>query len=234
MSFHNLNFGSRVINFTLLYAERKTLAISVYPDLSVIVTAPADAKLDQVTAKVKRRAPWILKQQLKFSEFLPQQPERRFVSGETHLYLGRQYRLKLIESETECVKLKGRFLIVQTPDKTDTSGIKHLVEKWYFERARSYFKQKITTLIDLFRKFDLPPPGIRLRRMTKRWGTCGKDGTINLNPDLIRASSSSVEYVIIHELCHLIYPNHNRAFYMLLRRILPDWEKRKARLESQG
>jgi len=233
MPFHSVQFGSKTIEFRLQYSERKTLGISVLPDLTVVVTAPNETTddLEKIKAKVRAKAAWILRQQAKFNKFLPKQPARRFVSGETHLYLGRQYRLKLVEGAPESVKLKSGYLFVTTEKKEDKKKIEDLIEKWYWKRARNLFGKKLSVCWEKFKRYDLVMPPFRLRRMTKRWGTCSPTGIINLNPDLIKTPSSCIEYVITHELCHLIHPFHDKKFFRLLQRVLPDWENRKARLE---
>ena len=234
MPFHSVEFGSKIIEFKLQYSDRKTLGISVLPDLSVLVTAPNNAfnDLEKIKAKVKAKAAWILRQQAKFSKFLPQQPARRYVSGETHLYLGRQYRLKLSEGAPESVKLKSGYLFVVAKNKEDKQKVKKLVENWYLEKARKYLSEKLVVCWEKFKRYDIKLPPFRLRRMNQRWGTCSPTGIIHLNPELIKTPSSCIEYVIIHELCHLIHPFHNRKFYQLQQRIMPDWENRKARLEK--
>ena len=118
MSEHRLQFGSKEIVFDLKYQERKSLGITVHPDRKVTVKAPVDVALDKVLEKVRRRAPWILKQQSYFLSFEPLTPPRKYVSGEGHLYLGRQYRLKILDAPKEEVKLKRGFLEVHTRDKT--------------------------------------------------------------------------------------------------------------------
>ena len=232
MPFHQISFGQQKIEFNLQYSNRRTLGISVLPDLSVVVTAPNESSFGKVEELVKKRAAWILRQQTKFSEYLPEQPAKKYVSGETHLYLGRQYRLKVIEGEPETAKLKGRYIYVTVTKKRNGEEVKMLLDKWYQERAGEYFKQKLVKAFEKFRRYEIEVPLIRLRRMPKRWGTCSAKGVIHLNPDLIKFPSSCVEYVIVHELCHLIEANHNKDFYQLLQRLMPDWEKRKALLEK--
>ncbi len=232
MPVHLINFGKSAIRFKLQYSGRKTLGISVLPDLSVIVTAPNESNLERVRELVKKRASWILKQQGKFSEYLPAQPERKYVSGETHLYLGRQYRLKVAEGKPETVKLKGRYIHVTVTEKGNVEEVKILLDYWYRKRAEKYFQQKLVKAFEKFRRYKIEFPSIRLRRMPKRWGTCGDKGIIHLNPDLVKFPPACVEYVIIHELCHLVEANHNRNFYQLLQRMMPGWEKTKASLEK--
>lgn len=236
MPFHSVSFGSKQIKFKLQFSDRRTLGISVFPDTSVVVTAPSRFvdDLDSVKAKILKRAPWILRQQLKFSTYPPKPPARQFVSGESNRYLGRQFRLKVIEGSTESVRIKNGYIEVTVPDQKDKDRIEYEVAAWYRQRARQFFGKKLGELLGHFANHAITTPSLRLRKMTMRWGSCGRNGIIYLNPELIRSPSSCIEYVIVHELCHLIHPNHDKKFYNLLKRTMPDWEKRKARLERYG
>lgn len=214
----------------LRHSDRRTLAISVYPDLRVEAVAPQDSDEGRVREKLKKRLPWILRQRWYFEGLLPHSPPRRFVPGETHCYLGRQYRLKVGQGLERDVKLKGRFLEVTTSDRMDADAIRRQVEAWYQERARAYFERKLGELFERLRGRSITPPKLTVRRMKTRWGSCTSDGHILLNPDLVQAPSQCVEYVIVHELCHLVHPNHGAGFKRLLVNLLPDWERRKKRL----
>lgn len=229
---YSVQFGSSVISFNLKYVIRKSLAISVLPDLSVVVTAPFGSDIELVKRKVKKRASWILKQQEFFKAYLPTQPPRRYVSGETHLYLGKQYRLKVFEDDSESVKLRNGYIKVGLRDKNDKTRVAYLLDEWFLSHARVHFARRLSICWEKMRKQGIELPELRLRRMRKRWGTCTKSGAIYLNPYLIKAPSSCIDYVIIHELCHLKHAHHGKQFYDLLRRVLPDWEERKARLEK--
>jgi len=203
----------------------------VKPDMSVIVKAPFDTELSKIYKKVENRAKWILEQQKFFQDFHPLTLPRKYISGETHLYLGKQYRLKVIKSKAEEVKLKWGYIKVFTKDKQNTKKIQVKLEAWYRSHAINKFKQYIQENIILFRNYEITEPGFILRAMSKRWGSCTKDGKLIINPELIKAPKRCIEYVIIHELCHLIHPNHSRAFLKLQTQIMPDWEKWKDRLE---
>jgi predicted metal-dependent hydrolase len=229
---HELNFGSKVISFSVLYRKRKTLAISVHPDTSVCVIAPEGQPLIAIKGRVLKRAPWILKQKRYFSEFLPKQPAKKFVTGETHRYLGKQYRLKVIKASSERVSLTGRFLTVYCTKRASQADVKRLLTRWYRERAEDRFQKSLDRCIKSFAKFMVEPPQLKVRRMSKRWGSVTSAGVIYLNPDLVKVSTQCIDYVVIHELCHLKVANHSSAFYRLLGKVLPDWKLRKNRLES--
>lgn len=229
---HSVSYGRETILFTLKLSNRKTLSIDVNPDLSVEVSAPQGKDLDLIKSKVHKRAPWILKQKDYFRGFLPTIPARQYVSGETHYYLGRQYRLKVIQADAEKVKLKGQYIYVFVADKTDRKRIESLFKSWLLAHARNRFQITLEKSWEKVRRHEITFPKLIIRKMSKRWGSCSSRGVIYLNIDLVKAPSHCIEYVIIHELCHLKHPNHSNSFFLMLNRIMPDWEKRKERLEK--
>ena len=228
---HEIEFGGARIPFRLRRSKRRTLAITVQPDMAVVVTAPEKAALEAVLAKVRKRAAWIKRQRRFFSEFLPQTPPRRYVSGETHRYLGRQYRLKVVEGKPTEVKLRGRFIWVQTPLKDDTAQVRKLLEGWYLAHAKERLARSFAESVARLGTRLGVPPRMQVRRMHKRWGSWTRRGGVWLNPELVTAPASCMDYVVTHELCHALHGNHGKKFYELLRRVMPDWETRKARLE---
>jgi len=225
----SIQFGSRTIDFRLEYSDRKSLGITVTPEMEVLVKAPKNTPLEKVKEKIRKKAPWIIKQQSFFLSFQPKTPQRKYVSGETHLYLGRQYRLQVIIAVEESVKLMGKFIEVKTEDKSRT---KNLIDNWYLEKARTKFDEIATPLIERFKKYKVEPSSIVLRNMPTRWGSCTPKGKIILNPELIKAPKGCIEYVIIHELCHLVHHNHTQKFIELQTKEMKDWEKWKIKLEK--
>lgn len=224
-----IQFGSRHIDFRLEYSNRKSLGITVTPEMKVLVKAPVETSIEKVKEKLRKKAPWIIKQQSFFLSFQPKTPARKFISGETHLYLGRQYRLKVIPGKFETVKLKGRFIEVTTNEKGRT---KQLVSDWYLQNAKAKFHSIAQPLIEKFRKHKVEPTSIVFRDMPTRWGSCTPKGKIILNPELIKAPKGCIEYVIIHELCHLIHHDHTQKFIDLQTKEMRDWEKWKTKLEK--
>ena len=225
----SIQFGSKQILFTLEFVPRKTLGITVTPDMKVLVKAPLGAEFEKVKDKIRSKAAWILKQQSFFLSFHPKTPPKKFVNGETHLYLGRQYRLKIVEGAQKSVKLKGGFIEVIVPKKADA---KTLIEAWYYENAAAKFLQYAAPLIAKFSKYNVQPSKVLLRDMPGRWGSCTSKGKIILNPELIKAPKGCIEYVIIHELCHLIHRDHTKKFIELQTKEMPTWEKWKMKLET--
>jgi predicted metal-dependent hydrolase len=224
-----IQFGSKQIDFHLEYSDRKSLGITVKPDLSVLVKAPVDTSLEKVKEKLRKKAPWIIRQQSFFLSFHPRTPARKYISGETHLYLGRQYQLKIIQNNFESVKLKGKYI---EATMTDKSSAEQLVGEWYLENAKSKLRSIAQPLINNFKKYNIEPSSFVLRDMPTRWGSCTPNDKIILNPELIKAPKGCIEYVIIHELCHLVHHDHTQKFIDLQTKEMQDWEKWKMKLEK--
>ena len=223
-----IQFGSRRIEFCLQFSDRKLLGITVTPEMEVLVKAPLQTTIEKVKEKVRKKAPWIIKQLSFFLSFQPKTPTRKYVSGETHLYLGKQYRLQIHIGKEESVKLKGKFIEVTTSEK---ERAKKLMNGWYLKLAHTKFGVIAAPLIDNFKKYKVAPISIVIRNMPTRWGSCTPKGKIILNPELIKAPKVCIEYVIIHELCHLIHYDHTQKFIDLQTKEMKDWEKWKDKLE---
>lgn len=232
MERHYVEYGKLKIEFDLFYKERKSLRISVTPEMSVFVVAPNDKPIKDILAKVKKKSAWIIKQQEFFKQFKPLTKPKEYFSGETHSYLGRHYRLKIHESGQKEIKLKGKYFEVYVTDKKDSAQIKDLMLQWYRNHAAIKYNLIIDKMIDRLRKYGIPKPEMTVRKMKSRWGSCQTDkNRISLNIELIKAPLHSIEYVILHELIHLKHPFHDKKFYDFLGLMMPDWELRKRRLE---
>jgi predicted metal-dependent hydrolase len=141
---HSVQYGEHRIDFAVVRRDRTTLEIAVEPDATVVIAAPLDASLAAIEAKVRKRAAWIRRQQRYFIQFLPRTADRQYVAGETHLYLGRQYRLKVVPHVQATVKLIRGFIVVQTHRPSRTEVTRELVEHWYRERrAHTKFAERM-------------------------------------------------------------------------------------------
>jgi len=225
----SIKYGSEEIVFTLRFRERKTLGITVHPDRSTEVNAPLGSAIEKIEEKVHKRASWILKQQDHFLSFEPRNTVRKYVSGESHYYLGRQYQLLIINGDEESVKLTGAHIEVRTNHKSNAEKLLHA---WYLEKAKKWFDDIAQPLINRFQKYNVEPSKLEIRKMKHRWGSCSTNGKILLNPELIKAPKACIEYVIIHELCHLVHRDHTKAFFDLQQKEFPSWKKWKNKLEN--
>jgi len=227
----SLNYGKKCIHYRLLFLDRKTLEIAVHPDCSVVIKSPLNADISLIEQKIHKRARWIFKQILFFQQFQPRTPERSYVSGETHLYLGRQYRLKISCGQTNSVQLARGIFIIHSKKEPAPEVIKQLMDQWYLDKAVHHFNESLNHCWKNFQKFDMPKPSILVKRMKKRWGSISEKGTMILNTELIKAPRECIDYVVTHELCHIKHQNHNADFYNLLYSIIPDWKTIKQKLE---
>ena len=144
---HCIALGDEVVDYTLRRSDRKTLGITVEPDATVVVTAPWNAPLEHVESILRRRSGWILRQRRAAASLPAPPPPKEWVSGETHRYLGRQYRLKVVAGMKSEIKLVGRFFHVVVPDPADTDRIRRRMERWYLDHARVVFQRRMVDLI---------------------------------------------------------------------------------------
>jgi hypothetical protein len=208
--------------------------IKVMPDCRVTVSAPAQTSNDDVLHAVKKRSRWIYQQLRDFRVQLAHVTPRRYVSGESHYYLGKQYVLKVIPSNdgTQQVKLlRGKIEV--TIKNTRADKVKDLLNDWYKSKAREVFNKRLEAMLEQALWVKQTPP-IRIHTMQTQWGSCSPNGRLTLNPHLVKASRDCIDYVILHELCHIAEHNHSERFYRLMKQVMPKWEKVKVRLDGMA
>jgi predicted metal-dependent hydrolase len=199
--------------------------------MGIVLKCPAHAQEDRVNLFLKRKWMWLTKQLKFFAKFQRTVYEREHISGESFIYLGRQYELIVKRGKNDRVSLtKGKLVVTTKRSVEDSRHNKYLIEKWYQKRAEEIFQERFSEIFERFGYKDRPE--LSLRKMNKRWGSFMGNKKIILNPRLISASKECIDYVITHELCHMRYKNHNKAFFRHLKSRMPDWEKRKDRLEG--
>lgn len=228
---HLLEIGRESITFRLRRSARKTLGISVDPEGEVLVTAPEAATMDSVTTIIRRRAAWILDKQAEvFARPVPTTP-RRYVPGETHRFLGRQYRLS-VEPDTRGTRREGDRIIVGGVSADEPRRIRNRLNNWYSREAREIFPERLAACFALFRGEIDRSPKLKISPLEKRWGSfIQASHTLILNRALVQASLPLIDYVVIHELCHAWHPNHDHDFIAVLHAKLPDWAARKKELD---
>jgi predicted metal-dependent hydrolase len=220
----------RPLVFHLRRSGRRTLGISVEPDRRVLVTAPADATEERITTALRRRAGWIRHQQRVFEALPPPPSPRQWVAGETHRYLGRQYRLKLVKASIHSVRLAGGYFAVALADTSDRVCIQRLMDRWYRQHAETLLEDRVARIISSTTWLEMEPPPITVRVMRKRWGSTTRSGRIYFNLDVVKLPLGCIDYVAVHELAHLRIPHHGPAFWRMLDRCMPDWRAWRERL----
>jgi predicted metal-dependent hydrolase len=227
----SLSYGHDSIPYEVLFlSTRKTLSIEVFPNGRVLVRAPLGCPEGLILERLHKRAGWISRQLAEFASYRPRTPTRQYLSGETHLYLGRRYRLKVASGSTAGVKILGGRLVVSLPGEIDPDRVKAQLNHWYLSRARTVFTEVLEASLPRFEGIERPR--LWVRQMRSRWGSLSPANTMTLNVNLVRAPRPCIEYVVIHELCHTRQRNHDTSFFRLLTQVMPDWQQRKQRLEQ--
>lgn len=233
---HELAWGNTRIAYALKRSARqKTLSIRVEPDGTVEVVAPAGVAEDRIALVVRRKAAWIVERQRRVADVPPKPSPREFVSGETFMYLGRQYRLRVKSGAEGGVKLAGGHLEVTVPRGTAAEAraevVRGLLVAWYRAHAAERLPARIAEWAP---KVGATPKAVLVREQAKRWGSCDAAGNVRLNWRIIQAPVKLVDYVVAHELVHLVHPDHGRPFWALLGRVMPDYEGRRKNLRETG
>ena len=223
--------ATAVGNCSLKRSARRTLAISVLPDGTVEAAAPLNAPLSDIRKKIEKRTGWINRQRRYFAALHAERPERRYGTGATHRYMGRQYQLKVTTTDKPVVKLKGAYLQIGTKSLS-SKVVAALLAGWMRERAKEQFGKRLARWRTWCVDRKLPEPKLHLLDMPKRWGSTRANGHIYLNPELVRAPSPCIDYVITHEVCHIKYPRHDKGFFTELEKLCPKWREIKHRLEA--
>lgn len=225
-------YQNQPIEYTLHFRARRSIGFSVKPDGSVHVAAPAGVPLSWVAAQVERRAEWILKHQAAFRLRPPVATAagRDYSDGTQHFFQGESYTLRFVESAKPAVTIEADEIIVAAQGPTEAEN---QLSRWYRQQAPVLFAESLQRVWPRFAEFKLPIPTLSIRLMRTRWGSCShRTGRIRLNVDLVRAAPECLDYVLLHECCHLLVPDHSARFYELQTRLLPDWERWKKELNA--
>src|SRR6266513_368787 len=174
---HTLATSGETLHYTVRRSEwRRTVEVCVDPDKSVTVLIPSSASIDRVEAILRKRVLWIRRQQRQFERLPPAPPPRRWVAGETHRYLGRQYRLKLCSGRRRTVRMASGYFLVTLPSSDDRRGVQRLMTAWYRAHAQTVLKARVEKTLAATTWLDFNPPPITVRALTRRWGSTTKAG----------------------------------------------------------
>ncbi len=210
------------------------MAIHVEPNGRVLVDAPDAAPLDAVLTAVKKRSRWISQHVGAAKQRLAYVLPREYVSGESLHYLGRRYRLKVVVQAKSApqARMRGAFVVVTVPERSPAM-VRTALEAWYRLRARELFADRLAAVAAPLRWVKQLPP-TRLQFMTVQWGSCSPSGRVTLNPLLVKTPRECIDYVLLHELCHLLHHNHSPKFYRALDRHMPRWREVKVKLDNMA
>lgn len=219
--------------FRFVRSARKTLTLYVHRDGSVLVRAPLRMSLAHVFVFLRERWDWLELQRSRFLEE-PSPAPVQYNDGGEFLHLGQMLTLRVQHAtHNQAHRVGDELLVAITPERlAEPDGLTGLVELWQRREARRVFPLRLAFCHEAMRALRLPFPELKIRKMRTRWGSCTRSGVITLNLELVRMPTACIDYVITHELCHLVEFNHSERFYALQSRFVPDWQARKRELDE--
>ena len=220
------------IEFRIVYSRRRTLGISVLPDSSVIIRAPYRASLKTISRIVQQKAAWIIKHRDSYRLKENTRLNGSLTGGEKELFRGKECILNITQSSKPFIRFIENAIEIGLDKIDDKQAIKRLLYKGYKTEASKIFPEMLGLALKTHEDQMFKPTGLVIRSMKSRWGSCSKKGLITLSTELIKLSDKYIEYVIIHELCHLKHHNHGKEYYRLLSELFPDWKQ--ARKDLRG
>ena len=235
----HINYGTKRIEYSVKRGKRKkTVAINVMPTAQTIVLAPHSLNKEKIKEIVKKKAKWILEKQTYFKQLTTLFPEKEFISGEQILFLGRKYRLKIRDVQREGSKvprLIGRRIFISInrhlKRKEKKEIIKDILVKWYFSKSVEMIEQRVKRY---GKRLGVIPRDIKVKDQKKRWGSCSNNSILRFNWRIVMAPISIVDYIVVHELCHLKIKNHSSDFWKLMSLVLPDYQERRDWLKNNA
>jgi len=226
--------------FGIIRSSRKTIGIIVNADQELLVRSPKRTSIRQIKSLLTQKEDWIIKKLAKMSEIKAPPKSKDFISGETFLYLGKEFKLKLAavaDLNVLKVNLEQDKVAVYYPAELEDNkenrktAIREKLISWY----RSQAKMKIKELIKMHKiHLDVEPNNIVIKKQKKRWGSCSSKKNLNFNWKIIMAPLKVIEYLVVHELVHLIHSNHSKEFWQTVAEIIPDYEEKKEWLRING
>jgi predicted metal-dependent hydrolase len=225
----SIQYGKYRIEFELKYSNRKSVGVKILPNSSVVVIAPMAVSIEMIKELLLKKASWIIKQKSFFLQFESTIFDYEVKSGYSVYYLGRQYRFIVEKSAREEISYKGNLFLVSTKSKDRAQD---LFLEWLKNKAVDKISEIAKPIIKKFsERFDAPN-SIYFQDMSTRWGSCTVKNKLIFNPKLVHTPKRCIEYVVMHELCHIVHKHHDQNFFDLLTVMMPDWERRKAKLDS--
>ena len=230
---HEVDCGSIILPIKIKISKRKSLAIQINSATEIIVRAPLKFSVKKIENFVQEKQDWILLHQKKLGQKTNLSAPKKYIDDEAFMFLGKKYQLKIRQALANKVELIGsRFLLHSTHPKNKNKN-KKLIDDWYKNQAEKIFNERLIECKKTAEKIDIEVDNkIKLRRMKSRWGSCSIDSEITLNIHLVCAEETCIDYVILHELCHIREHNHSKRFYALMDIVMPDWKQVKKQLNN--
>ena len=211
--------NGRTLDCEIKRSRRKTVALYVFPDNRVEIRVPWLYNINNVESFLVKHSRWLFKRLDSKNDNVITQ--KRFVDGELHYFLGKQYPININISSKNSIVFQDNVIRISTksPDLVES-----LLDRWYLEQAKRVFQEIAIPLVKQMEKYNVAPTSFAIRKMKTRWGSCSRKGSISLNLHLIKLPEQCIKEVILHELCHLVHFNHSKEFYALMTAEMPDWK----------
>lgn len=224
----------REIRYWLELKDVKNLNLRIRKDGSVFVSANPMVPCKEIDHFIYKKASFVFKAMDRFHEMAQYKPQpKQYVSGETYFILGRGLRLQVSQAVKDSISSDGVYIRLEVKDANDFKRKQRMVSRFLDQQCKVIFQEVLDELYPLVQKYNVEKPVLRVREMETRWGSClTKSGIITLNKRLLEVPRNCIEYVVMHELCHFIHPNHSKHFYAWLTMLMPDWKDRKVYLEK--
>jgi predicted metal-dependent hydrolase len=226
-----VNHLNSTSSYRVIRSSRTTLSVCVYPDGELIVRSPTQCTDQEIKDYVASKTRWIVKTLLKFSE-MPEPLALGFSDGESHAYLGALYPLRLNIAKRRSVNIEEDCFCLNVLPRDGEIQIRSALTAWYRQQAEVVFLRRLDFCFQAFSEAPVKKPELAIRKMKSRWGSCSSKGKVTLNLELMKHPIHVIDYVITHELCHLIEFNHSPRFYELMAQAIPHWKKAKDDLEK--
>ena len=216
------------IEYSLVRSRRRSLELRVFPDQRIEVRAPLKTCQSEIDRFIASRQSWLNRTLERMAERpLPLQPG--YQHGARHPFLGKPLLLSLANAAEKRIAVQGDTLSIHQPDLAP-QAVAASLDRWYRDQARALFEQEIERRFPFFSGRGHSRPTLRIKRMKSRWGSLSSRGYINLNLALVYYPRVCLEYVVVHELCHLEHMDHGPGFKSLITELMPDWRARKSLL----
>lgn len=224
--------NGRGISYELERKNVKNINLRIRSDCSVYVSANIHVADSVIEGFLQKKSQYIFSSLDKYAEIAKYAVDsHNYHTGESFRYLGKDLRLVVTQGKNN-VSSDGVYLTISVTDDDDNILKEKLINKWYDKQCRDVFVEIISDIYPIFQKYGVVMPRLTIRNMCSRWGSCQpKRGIITLNKRLIETPRNAVEYVVMHEFVHFLYPNHSTKFYEMLTTLIPDWKVRKKHLE---
>jgi hypothetical protein len=213
--------GSEV-SYEFKRSYRRSVVAKIRRDGVIEVRAPLLYRESNMLVFLNQHKRWIFNHFDRLQNAGNQQ--KKYISGEIHYYLGKQYTLQVVESGKNSVFIEGNSLIINSKYPENQEYLEIQLNKWYRNQAKIVFSNLLPPIIEKFRKYNVAPAKISIRDMRSRWGSCSRKGNISLNLQLIKLNENCIRQVMVHEMCHLVYFNHQAGFHALMDEMMPDWK----------